>query len=97
MPTLISDAPDWTDSYKPVPGFKHPTIRESLAKGFGEAAEFYVEDGRPVVVSSDSDFAVDYSTYPAHGVHPFRPLLSGTEITETEFRTLVRAMHGIVD
>jgi len=47
MPTIVSDEPAWAKGYPPAPGFKPPTIRESLAKGFDDGAVFYLHDERP--------------------------------------------------
>jgi hypothetical protein len=96
MPTIISDEPAWAKGYPPAPGFKPPTIRESLAKGFDDGAVFYLHDERPTVVWPERDFAADFSQYPTREVHSSEPLLSGTKITEWQFRTLICALHGIV-
>jgi hypothetical protein len=34
----------------PPPGWVAPTIEESLARGFEKGAEFYMVNGKPVVV-----------------------------------------------
>jgi hypothetical protein len=95
MPAIISDEPAWAKGYPPAPGFKPPTIRESLATGFDDGAVFYLHDERPIAVWPDRACAVDFSQYPTREV-PSEPILSGTKITEWQFRTLVCALHGIV-
>jgi hypothetical protein len=40
-------------------------------------------------------YAEDWSKYPIREVHPFVPLKYGKEITEEEFRTMVKGMHGL--
>jgi hypothetical protein len=96
MPTIVSDEPAWAKGYPPAPGFKPPTIRESLAKGFDDGAVFYLHDERPIVMWPDRAFAMDFSQYPTREVHASEQILSGTKITEWQFRTLVCALHGIV-
>ena len=39
------------------------------------------------------DYSEDWSVHPIGEVHPFHPIIHGKEITEEEFRTMVRAMH----
>jgi hypothetical protein len=75
--------------------FVRPTIRESLERGFGLEAEFYVAEGSPIAVWPDWDYAENWSAYPIREVHPFHPVLHGKKITEAEFRTLVKAMHNL--
>ena len=94
MSTIVSDEPAWAKGYPPAPGFKPPTIRESLAKGFDDGAVFYLHDERPIAVWPDR--AIDFSQYPTREVHAPEQILSGTKITEWQFRTLVCALHGIV-
>ena len=96
MSTIISDEPAWAKDYPPAPGFKPLTILESLAKGFDDGAEFYLQGECPIAVWPDRNFAVDYSQYPTREVHASEPISNGTKITEWQFRTLVCALHGIV-
>ena len=96
MPTIISDEPAWAKGYPAALGSKPPTIRESLAKGFDDGAVFYLHDERPIAVWPDRAFAVDFSLYPTREIRASEPILSGTKITEWQFRTLVCALHGIV-
>jgi hypothetical protein len=96
MSTIVSDEPAWAKGYPPAPSFKPRTIRESLAKGFDDGAVFYLHDQRPIVMWPDRAFAVDFSQYPTREVHASEQILSGTKITEWQFRTLVCALHGIV-
>lgn len=79
----------------PPPGFVPPTIAKSLADGFDGQADFYICDGRPIAVFPQMDYAEDWSVHPFGEVHPFHPILHGKEITEEEFRTIVKAMHGL--
>ena len=96
MPTIIPDEPAWAKADPAAPSFKPPTIRESLAKGFDDGAVFYLHDEHPIAVWPERAFAVDFSQYPTREVHSSEPILSGTKITEWQFRTLVCALHGIV-
>ena len=96
MPAIVSDEPAWAKGYPPAPGFKPPTIRESLASGFDDGAVFYLSGERPIVIWPDRAFAVDFSQYPTREVHASEQILGGTKITEWQFRTLVCALHGIV-
>jgi hypothetical protein len=96
MPTTISDEPAWVKAYPPFQGFKPPTIRESLAKGFDDGAVFYLHDERPIAIWPDLALAVDFSQYPTREVRASELILSGTKITEWQFRTLVCALHGIL-
>jgi hypothetical protein len=41
------------------------------------------------------DYAEDWSAHPIRELHPFIPLKYGKEITEEEFRTMVKAMHRL--
>jgi hypothetical protein len=77
------------------PDFVQPTIQAQLAKAFDPEADFYVCNGQPYIVYPQWDYATDWSKYPISEVHPFYPLLNGTKITEAEFRTLVKATHGL--
>jgi hypothetical protein len=94
MPTIIAE-PEPGTRLPPPPGFVPPTIRQLLQGGFAPEASFHVLEGRPCVVWGDWDHAEDWSRHPIREVHPFAPLLSGSEVTEAQFRTLVRAMHAI--
>ncbi len=93
MQTIIVDEDD--PVWERVPGWVQPTIPEMLAEGFREEAEFYLCDGEPYVVFTMSDYAQNWSTEPVQEVHPFYPCLHGTKMTEGEFRTLVKAKHGL--
>jgi hypothetical protein len=97
MPTSASDEPAWAKEYPPAPGLKPATIRESLAKGFADGAVFYLHDERPIAVWPDRAVPLDFSQYPTRVVHASEQILSGTKITEWQFRTLVCALHGIVN
>ena len=79
----------------PPPGFVPPTIAKSLEYEFGEEVYFYDLNGRPVALFGLMDYAEDWSKYPIREVHPFVPLKYGKGITEEEFRTMVKAMHGL--
>lgn len=95
MPNIISDDPAWADGYPPDASVEQPTISAQLENGFDSEADFYVYEGRPVAVWGMQDFAIDYSTYPIREVHPFGPAWHGKQITESEFRTLVKAIHRL--
>ena len=75
--------------------FVPPTMRERLAKPLEGDPEFFILEGRPHVVWRMWDHAEDWSVQPVNFVNPFGPVLNGTEVTEAQFRQLVRAMHGI--
>ena len=96
MPAIPPDPPAWATNYPPEPVVKPPTIIESLAKGFGDGAEFYLQAECPFAVWPDRNIAVDYSQYPTREVHCSDPISNGSKITEWQFRTLVCALHGIV-
>jgi hypothetical protein len=95
MTTIIVDDEVHWDQPPVPPGFVPPTIRQSLAEGFDDEAEFFVCEGKPFVVWPMMDYALDWSAYPIREVHPFYPILNGKKITEIQFRTLVRTMHCI--
>lgn len=50
MPTINADEPAWAKDYPPATGPKPLTILESLAKGFDDGAEFYLQDDCPFAV-----------------------------------------------
>lgn len=77
----------------PPPGFVPPTTAQSLADGFDAQTVFYVCGGRPMALWPNWDYSEDWSVHPIGEVHPFHPIIHGKEITEEEFRTMVRAMH----
>jgi len=79
----------------PPPGFVPPTIAESLAHGFEGEADFYDLHGKPIALFPMWDYAEDWSEHPIRELHPFIPILYGKEITEAEFRVLVKARHGL--
>ena len=94
MTTILVDEEPGT-RLPPPPGFIPPTIRKLLDKGFEGEADFYLLDGRPCAVFPMLDYATDWSRYPIRELHPFVPIIDGREITEAEFRALVKAMHAI--
>jgi hypothetical protein len=79
----------------PPPGFVPPTIAQSLARGFGEDASFYLNGDAPMALWADMDYAEDWSSHPIREIHPFVPVLYGKEISEAEFRERVMEIHGI--
>ena len=97
MTTIVTDLDDEIPYVQlPVPpGFKPPTIRELLKRGFDDESSFWVADGKPFDVWMDFDCAYDWSVCPVREVHPFYPVFNGQQITEREFRTLVKAMHCV--
>jgi hypothetical protein len=82
---------------KPAPGFIPKRIRQALAEPFDPEAEFYISRGTPYVVFGDWDYCESWATYPPRDVISFIAILSGTKVTEAQFRQLVRAMHAIED
>lgn len=94
MAVIISD-PEPGFRLPPPADFVQPSIRQQLSKPFTDDACFYVLNGRPCVVYPDCDYAEDWSAYPVREIHPLGPIIDGQEVTETEFRQLVRAMHAI--
>ena len=98
MTTLMVDVDDGCmmgTLLPPPPGFVPPTIAESLEHGFDGQADFYVLNGKPIALFATMDYAEDWSVHPIRELHPFIPVLYGKEITEDEFRTMVKAMHGL--
>src|ERR1700733_1139497 len=91
---IVDDDIPWVQLPVP-PGFIPPTIRKLLARSFDDDVDFYVCEGKPFEVWADLDCAYDWSAYPVREVDPFHPVLNGMEITELQFRTLVKAMHCI--
>jgi hypothetical protein len=79
----------------PPPGWVPPPIAESLERGFDGEAVFYVLDGRPIALFDMMDYAEDWSGHLIREIHPFIPLKYGKEITEEEFRAMVKAIHGL--
>jgi hypothetical protein len=100
MSTIICDDEVnyvWTT---PDPNFVPPTIAGLLARGFDldmEAVWFYVLGRKPVVVWPDMDYAEDWSIHPIREIHPFVPVIHGKQITEQEFRSMVKKIHGLED
>lgn len=98
MSTIICDDEVnyvWTE---PDPNFVPPTIAESLVRGFDldkAVVWFYVLGKRPVAVWPDWDYAEDWSQHPIREVHPFPPVVHGKQITEDEFRAVVKKIHGL--
>ncbi len=98
MTTLMIDENDGCmmgTMLPPPPRFVPPTIAESFEHGFDGQACFYVLNGRPIALFDMMDYAEDWSAYPIREIHPFTPVLYGTEITEDEFRGMVKAIHGL--
>jgi hypothetical protein len=93
---VLDDEVQWTQ-HPPRPGFVRQTVRESLAKGFEPEAEFFVYEGSPHVVWGMWDYAECWGPGPVHEVHPYLPHWRGTQVTEVEFRVMVKAIHGIAD
>jgi hypothetical protein len=91
---IVDDEVQWTQ-LPPIPGFVPPTIRQLLAGPLDPRADCYVCEGKPMMLWAEMDYAEDWSTYPIREVHPFHPVLHGKQISEAEFRTLVKAMHCI--
>lgn len=79
----------------PLPDFIPPTIAKGLADGFGTEADFYIVDERPMALWPHWDYAEDWSVHPIKEIHPFIPAIYGKEVTESEFRKRVKAMHGL--
>jgi hypothetical protein len=79
------------------PGFVRPTISESLARDLvDEAANYYIVDGRPIVVWLDQDLAFDYSANPIIEVHPFVVFNEqAREVDRVEFELKVRELHHL--
>jgi hypothetical protein len=96
MPTPVRDDDgDARWGWFTVPGFVPKTIRQALAEPFDPEAEFYIHRGIPYVVYGDWDYCESWATYPPRDVICFIGILSGTKVTEAQFRQLVRAMHAI--
>ncbi len=98
MTTLMMDCNDGCmmgTQLPPPPDFVPPTIAENLADGFEAQTSFWDLHGKPIALWEMWDYAEDWSTHPIHEIHPFIPIIHGREITEPEFRTLVKARHGL--
>ena len=94
MTTIMCDEEPGT-RLPPPPGFVQPSIRQQLAEGFGDEADFYLLDGEPCVVWGMMDYALNFATYPVREIHPFLPTLDGQEVTENKFRAKVQSIHQI--
>ena len=94
MTIMVDDDVKWVEFHAP-PGWVPPTIAKSLEERFDGEVYFYDLDGRPIALFAQMDLAEDWSVHPLHEVHPFVPLKYGKEITEEEFRTMVKAIHGL--
>ena len=98
MTTLMVDVDDGCmmgTMLPPPPGFVQRPIAESLEDGFDGQAIFFVLNGKPIALFDMMDYAEDWSAYPIRELHPFIPVIHGKEITEDEFRTMVKAIHGL--
>jgi hypothetical protein len=94
MPTIIIEEEPGTQ-LPPPPGFVQPSIREQLKDQFPSEASFHVYEGQPYVVFGMWDYAENWSRYPVKSCHPYAPHWYGTEVTEAQFRQLVRALHAV--
>ncbi len=79
------------------PSFVRPTISESLARDLvDETANYYIVDGRPIVVWLAEDLAFDYSASPISEVHPFSVFNErAREVDRVEFEVTVRGIHHL--
>lgn len=75
-----------------------PTMREFLEelrpRAIPPEATFHVYFGRPCLTFGIRySYAEDWSREPVREINSFLPITLGTEISEREFVSLVRAMH----
>jgi hypothetical protein len=89
--TIISDALE----HEELPRPHGKSYCELLEHQFEPEASFWVKDGMPYVVWGDWDYAEAWGGAQMQSVHPFGPIRGGKEISEPEFRQLVRDIHGI--
>jgi hypothetical protein len=68
---------------------------ELLAEGFGPDADFYLKGGEPYVVFPVWGYAEYWGPGDVCAVLLSGPVIRGTKISEAEFRTLVRDIHGL--
>jgi hypothetical protein len=82
---------------EPPPSFIRPAISGSLARDLvDEAANYYIVDGRPIVVWLDHDLAFDYSANPISEVHPISVFNQrAREVDRAEFGLKVRELHQL--
>lgn len=56
----------------PPKNFVRPTVAESLTRDIADKnADFYIIDGRPIIVWTDLDLAYDYTTDPIREISAF--------------------------
>ena len=81
---------------KPHPNSKPPTINELLAKPFPGGSTFHVLDGIPYLLVGDWDLAERWDVAPPRVISgtPFF-LINEPEVSEAEFRAVVRKLHGL--
>ncbi len=71
-PVLSDDALSSQSPPDPPKNFVRPTVAESLTRDIADKnADFYIIDGRPIVVWTDLDLAFDYSTDPIREISAF--------------------------
>jgi hypothetical protein len=71
------------------------SIRDHLARGFDADEEYFIYEGRPHAGWPELDLIYNFGCDPPREAHPFLPVWRGQKVTETEFRRVVRAVHGI--